>query len=110
MDRSDTSCTSLSCRIRLQCLLEQLNCRVNAVLFVPCGLTEAEVGRAVVVDEELAATDISPTWHQLVSIWSSDSDSTEVSSAAEDEDQGVEEIQSSQDLNALASTAASATP
>ncbi|ETI31751.1 hypothetical protein F443_21322 [Phytophthora nicotianae P1569] len=84
-------------------------CNANAELFVPCGLTEAEVGRAVVVDEELAATDISPSWHQLVSIWSSDSDSTEVSSVAEDEDQAIDEIQSSQGLNALASAAASAT-
>ncbi|ETL34630.1 hypothetical protein L916_13174 [Phytophthora nicotianae] len=84
-------------------------CNVNAELFVPCDLTEAEVGRAVVVDEELAATDISPSWHQLVSIWSSDSDSTEVSSVAEDEDQAIDEIQPSQGLNALASAAASAT-
>ncbi|ETM42487.1 hypothetical protein L914_11865, partial [Phytophthora nicotianae] len=37
------------------------------------------------------------------------SDSTEVSSAAEDEDQDIEEIQSSQGLYALASAAASAT-
>ncbi|KAE8972024.1 hypothetical protein PF011_g25804 [Phytophthora fragariae] len=34
----------------------------DSKLFVPEGMTEAEVGRAVVVNPELADTDISPRW------------------------------------------------
>ncbi|KAE9264538.1 hypothetical protein PR003_g32770 [Phytophthora rubi] len=44
-------------------------CNPDSKLFVPEGMTEAEVGRAVAVNPELADTDISPQWTTMVGAW-----------------------------------------
>uniref|UniRef100_H3H6W1 Uncharacterized protein n=1 Tax=Phytophthora ramorum TaxID=164328 RepID=H3H6W1_PHYRM len=50
-------------------------CNPSVELFVPRGMTDVEVGRAVVMNPELSDADIHPGWHEMVETWSKEGES-----------------------------------